>query len=160
MLDNDDDDNDIQTSTPSSSSSKPASSHTHHKHKPVCKSDVKKNLPLLTLLCKANDEERKNVLKRIDEDGLGVICCCVHNALFNTKATIPRQHWQPIKDELQGKHKRKALHYISKFGNNPEKKRKLLVQNGGSLPLLLNHLLPQITAAVELDKERRRGSLS
>lgn len=151
---NDHDNTELLSDSPGRRVPPPPPTSRQHKHKSVCKTDVKNNLPLLKLLCKADDEERRNVLKRIDVDGLGVICCCIHNALFNTKAVVPRQHWKPIQDGL--KDKRKAFHYISKFDNNPAKKRKLLVQNGGSLPLLLSSLLPQISAAVNLDRQKRR----
>lgn len=120
---------------------------------------VKENAPLLELLVRANEEERKCLIKHIDDDGLDIVCCCVFNAIWN-KDLVPQRRRELINDRL-GEF-RQPLIYLSRHRNNNRKKRReLLVQHGAGLPLLLSSVLPAIKAAtVDLTEAAEPGNES
>lgn len=123
------------TATSSSSEKKCAATH--------CA--IKENAPLLELLVRANDEERNCLLQHIDDDALDIVCCCIFNAIWN-KELVPRDRRQLIKNRLGTF--RQPLVYLSRHRNNNRgKRRKLLIQHGAGLPLLLSSVLPAIKAS-------------
>lgn len=106
---------------------------------------VKDNAPLLELLVRANDEERRCLLQHIDDDAFDIVCCCIFNAIWN-RDLVPREQMNLIGKRL-GEY-RKPLVYLSRHnGSTRRERRDLLVQHGAGLPLLLSSVLPAIKAA-------------
>lgn len=108
------------------------------------KAKVKKNLPLLRLLSKADDDERCNLLQHIDAEALNVVCSCVYNAIWNCDI-VPKSQRKIIRTKLGDS--AKTLEYIARHKNNPVRRRRLLVRNGSSLPILLEAVLPAIESS-------------
>jgi len=123
---------------------------TGKQYRRTTKAMVKESLPLLDVLSKVGDAERKCILKHLDSDSVNVVCNCIHNAIYND-AIVPKDTWNEIRSQL--KQSKKPLHYVSRLTNNFGKRRKLLIQHGGSLPLLLSAVLPIIRDS----PVRRRG---
>lgn len=126
------------------------SSSGKHKHKggETCprttKAVVKRNLPLLNVLSRITDEERSCLLKHLDVEALNVLSCCIWNVLHNHDI-VPAPARKTIAKKL--KNQREHLHYVSKQANDPKKRKRFLIQQGGSLPLLLSAVLPCIREA-------------
>jgi hypothetical protein len=116
------------------------------------KSTVRDSLPLLETLNSIPDEERKCLLKHIDSKAVNVVCCCIHNAIYNA-AIVSKQDRKEMRGKLQNL--REPLHYLSRLTNNPVKRRRLLVQHGGSLPVLLSAVLPVIRDAASNNRPER-----
>lgn len=122
----------------------------HHCHKGAgkdcrpTKTMVKKNLPLLKILSRASEDERAALLKHIDKEGLDVVCTCIFNAIWN-RDVVPLSQRKVIRSEL--KKSAKPLQYIARNKNDPTRRRRLLVQHGGSLPLLLSAVIPVIESS-------------
>ena len=115
---------------------------------------VRKNAPLLELLVRATDEERKCVLKHIDNSAVDIICCCVFNAIYN-KEIIPKERLKIIRKKL-GKFTR-PLVYLSQHRHNRKKRKKLLVQQGAGLPLLLASVIPIIKSSTIGELKKKKG---
>jgi hypothetical protein len=100
-------------------------------------------LPLLKLLCKVDPVTRKKLLKEADGKFITFLAeCCLNTVCGNV-------HYTPTCKESLRKHVPVIRKLASrKLGYRPVwKKRKLLVQNGGFLPLFL---APIITLASSL----------
>jgi hypothetical protein len=123
----------------------------------VTKCLIKKSVPLLKLLCRATDDERKCMLQHVDDSAIDIVCCCVFNAIWNKKL-VSRDRMRAIRKRLSPS--QDALLYLAKHSNSTRTRRKLLVQQGGSLPLLLSAVLPAITAAKEKIKREKKDQTS
>ncbi|MCP4364286.1 MAG: hypothetical protein GY800_03185 [Planctomycetes bacterium] len=91
---------------------------------------IKKYLEILKILKKATPEQRKALLKVADPDLILCLCECVDNILRGN-IKLPKKK----KDELA-----KYIKVLRKIQDRTipkERKRALLVQNGGFLPALL-----------------------
>jgi hypothetical protein len=92
---------------------------------------VRKHLAVLQFLAKsAKPNQAKAVLKCADRDLVGCLCECIQNVAMGNVAIDKGR-----KKKL-AKHKQ-CLRQILDKGTKLKKKRKLLVQSGGFLPLLL-----------------------
>lgn len=138
-----------------------ASVSARHRDRDNCKptkSAVKRNLPLLNLLSRVDEEERCNLLRHIDGEALNVICCCIFNAIWN-RDIVPSSQRKDIKIKL--KDSAKAIQYIARHKNNPSRRRRLLVQHSDSLPVLLSAVLPVIGSSSfgqsKKNKKRDKG---
>lgn len=134
------------------SGTKPQQHHQHKKGeacKRTTKSSVKKALPLLNVLVSSTDEERDCILKHLNSDAVNILCCCVWNAIHN-REVVPESAKKVIRQRL--KDNRQHLHYIAKQSNNPIKRRRRLIQQGGSLPLLLSAVIPCIRSSYSKSK--------
>lgn len=95
----------------------------------------------LKSLQKAKPSERKILLKKASPDLIKAICECVINIL---KGTVPLKTFQ--KNKL--KTHKIILRNLQNKKININKKKKLLIQKGGFLPLLLSVLAPIISGVV------------
>lgn len=95
---------------------------------------LRKNHDFLKLLVKCTPAQRKAILKVADDALVKTICECVLNVL---EQTVPVS--KPAKRKLLA-HK-KALIALAKKNTPLEKKKKLLVQEGGNF---LSVLLPPV----------------
>ena len=99
----------------------------------------KKTFRLISSLSKLGDSEQQVVVKYLNRDGREALYECVANCIYGTN-TIPKLKQAELKETL-GK-KRKVYKYLAKPKNNPIRKKKLLSQTGGGLPLILATVLP------------------
>jgi hypothetical protein len=92
---------------------------------------VRKHLATLQFLAKsAKPSQAKAVLKCANKDLVGCLCECIQNVTMGNVA-IGKSRRKKL-----SKHKRRLRQILDK-GTNLSSKRKLLVQSGGFLPLLL-----------------------
>lgn len=92
-------------------------------------SRLKRNAPLLKLLCRAKPALVKAIIKAGDRDLINTLCECSLNVLKGNVRLAPAQ-----KKKL-ARHKQ-TLRLLSKK-NTSLQRRKALLQTGGFLPLLL-----------------------
>ena len=102
------------------------------------KDRVKRNFNYLTLLGKCKNTMRKAILKESDKDLVAAVCDCVLNI---SNGVIPLN--ANVKSKLR-RHKLK-LRNLTKKNLSIKKKRRLLIQHGGSI---LPILLPIVTTAI------------
>lgn len=96
------------------------------------------NSELLRALAKLGGKERVALLKAVDDKKIHCVCECVYNTL---KGKVPLSASQRTR---LSRHK-KTLRRIVKPKESISKKRKLLVQKGGSfLPLVLSPIISGI----------------
>lgn len=97
---------------------------------------LRRNYKLLKLLKKAKQSQRKKLLETADKDLILCLCDCANNILKGNIRLKPKE-----KEKLR-RHKT-ALRELTKgkSASGLKKKRKLLVQKGGFLPLLLSPIL-------------------
>jgi hypothetical protein len=93
-------------------------------------SKVKKNINTLRALCHLKKKQAKSLLQASDKQLIGCICECVHN-VANGNVKISQKSLEKIQ-----KHKSKIRKIIGNDVSYQERK-KLIVQSGGFLPLLL-----------------------
>jgi hypothetical protein len=98
----------------------------------------KKTFPLIDSLCKLNDSEQQSVIKYLNKEGREAIYECVANCIYGT--SISKLKRTELKEKLGSK--KKVYKYLARAANNPARKRKLLSQTGGGLPLILATVLP------------------
>ena len=102
------------------------------------KSNLSK-LQLIKILNKLRPEERELIIYFLDEKGIDVLCEAVTNVFFNDlKANKKRKN---ILYE-RFKNKQKSISKISDRRLPYKSRKKLLVQEGGSLGLILTTALP------------------
>ena len=94
---------------------------------------VKKHLPLLKMLCHANHNVAKAVMKTAPQDVLKAVCECAVNVL---KGNVPLTSGQ--KNALR-KHKKGLRELVQK--KTTQKRRKQIIQKGGFLGALLKPVL-------------------
>ena len=87
---------------------------------------VKRHINSLRALCHFKPKQIKGLIENSDKELVGCICECMYNV-----ATVPPKTLAKLK-----KHKSKIRKVIAKR-TNFKKKKKLLAQSGGFLPLLL-----------------------
>ena len=102
---------------------------------------IKKHIPQLKLLRKATPKQRKSILERSNTGLVNCIGeCCLNVLNGNVKITKPQR-------KKLSRHA-KTLRALSKRGIPVQKRRKILIQNGGGfLPALL---APILSLAVSL----------
>ncbi len=126
---------------------------------------VKDNAPLLELLVRANDEERRCLLRHIDDEAFDIVCCCIFNAIWN-RDLVPPEQMKLIGKRL-GEYRKPLVDLSRHNGSTRRERRELLVQHGAGLPLLLSSVLPAIKAATlgvksapvveEIQEVRKKG---
>ncbi|MCP4458738.1 MAG: hypothetical protein GY816_12055 [Cytophagales bacterium] len=104
-------------------------------------SRLKRHIDLLRVLCNAKPKLRKAILNEVDNDTIRCLCDCSHNVLNGNIALSPKQKKQLTKY-------RKKLRQLTDIKEPLAFKRKLLVQQGGALPVAL--LAPIIAIASAL----------
>jgi hypothetical protein len=100
---------------------------------------VAANIHHLSLLGNCNSKLRKAILRHSEKDLVFAICECVLNLLNGNVKTDSR-----VIHKL-GKHKQ-ILRKLVHTGDNVEQKRKLLIQKGGFLPLIIPAILEVVTS--------------
>lgn len=97
---------------------------------------LKTNLPFLTELCKngKNSKIRRKILGKVDGDKINCLCECVKNVAMGA---VPVESDQ--KNKLK-RHKGRMRDLIN-TKTGVKKKRELLIQSGGFLPLILAPIL-------------------
>jgi hypothetical protein len=102
---------------------------------------IKRHFHCLSLLASANPSLRKAIIKACDKDFICCICECIKNV---TEANVPIPH-----DSLKQlkRHRRILDKIVDKRTHLPVKKR-LIVQHGGFLSILLPPLLGVIGSLV------------
>ena len=91
---------------------------------------VKRHINSLRALCHLKPKQIKGVIENSDKELVGCICECMYN-VANGTFPVPPKTLAKLK-----KHKSKIRKVIAKR-TNFKKKKKLLAQSGGFLPLLL-----------------------
>ena len=102
------------------------------------KDRLKKNFNLLTFLGRCKNKTRRLVLRESDKELVDAICDCVLN-VCNGVVPINKHAKTKLK-----KHKIK-LRQLTDTKSSTKKKRRILIQNGGSF---LTVLLPIVTSAI------------
>jgi hypothetical protein len=98
---------------------------------------LRKNLPLLQLLSKADEGQAKQLLKQVDDNVLDQVCMCIYNALHTVK--FAPNDLGNLRGKIS-KHK-KELKYLS-TAKRSNRRRKIAVQTGGSITDILLSVLP------------------
>lgn len=100
------------------------------------KRELKKVFPVLNVLSKLKEDDRKILLGYLNEESCTGIYDCVHNALHNKRL----RNRNDLRRRIQ-QHKNE-LRYIVKDTRHSKEKQKKLVQSGGSIGLILSAVLP------------------
>ena len=98
---------------------------------------TKKNLSklkFLKILQKLEPSERKVIVSKLDRDAIDTLCETVTNVFFND-ISIRKKKKKDLYDSFIDK--KKLIGTLSNKNINFEKRKKLLVQEGGSLGLIL-----------------------
>lgn len=106
----------------------------------------RKNIKLLKQLSKCKKILRKNILKFADEELVLSICECVLNTL---NGNIKLDHKIIKKLEKYKKH----LRNLADVNLSLKKKKKILIQQGGFLNLLLPAALTVLTTLLQTSRE-------
>ena len=108
------------------------------------KKTIKYYHPLVEIIARSNNEEIKLLLEIIDEDAIAYLCEVVYNSLTNFHSQMESTAREKLKASILP-HKCK-LRKITHAKTDNKKRRKLLVQSGGSLSLLLAAAIPLISS--------------
>lgn len=113
---------------------------------------LKKHLPALKLVQFAKPKLRKSIIANCDQEFIKTILLCIHNTLYgNIKLT-------PVETNKLKKYKT-VLRKILKSEGNLNKKRDLILQNGGSfLPTLLKPIVTAAQYAVKNEARTENGT--
>jgi hypothetical protein len=117
----------------------------------ISKTRLTKALPFIDLLTKASDTERISALNFLNEEGVEVVCQCVHNSLSNIDVDAKER----ANLACQMKDCSAELRYVTNPTRKAHLKKNKLIQIGGkpnalsvilktAFPLLYNFLLPPI----------------
>lgn len=93
-----------------------------------------RNLDYLKVLCKTNKRQRESILHGADRDLILCLCECADNVL---KGNVPLKETQ----HERLRNYKKPLRCMANKNVSVQTKKKLLVQEGGFLPLLLTPIL-------------------
>ena len=100
-------------------------------------------LQLIKLLKKLNFEDRKCLLRFLNDDGMKTVCSCISNVLFedwNLKTSLK----QKLRRISKGKEKDMKL--LANDGNTLQRQKTLIIQHGGGiLSLILGVAIPILT---------------
>lgn len=102
---------------------------------------VKRNLPMLKWLSKANAKTRKAVIQSADRDLVDTICECALNVL---KGNVPLK---PSQKQRLSKYK-KVLRRLASGKKSSLQTKRRLIQTGGFLPQLLFSVAAPLLKAV------------
>lgn len=106
-----------------------------HRHSDSSMASVKKHLPILKLLQSAKPKLRKSIISNCDLDFVNTLIECVFNTV---KGNIPLTE----SEKKRLKKFKTVLRKVLKTKGGLCKKRKVIVQNGGTfLPLLLQPIV-------------------
>ena len=94
---------------------------------------LKRNLSLLDVLQKANKAQRSAIINTATTDQLQCICDCASNIL-NENVKITETELKRLKRYQN------HIRFLANNNGNPDKK-KIIIQEGGFLPLLLTPIL-------------------
>ena len=103
--------------------------------------------PLIDIFCYSDDAQRRALLKYLNDDGINAISECAHNAMTNE--TLDDKDMGKLRVKLAREKRR--LRFISNRqpnAENVEKRRKVMIQSGGSLPFLISTLIPLLTSII------------
>ena len=98
---------------------------------------TKKNLSklkFLKILQKLKPSERKIIVSKLDQDAINTLCETVTNVFFND-ISIKKKKKKDLYDNFVDK--KNLIGTLSNKNINFERRKKLLVQEGGSLGLIL-----------------------
>jgi len=100
---------------------------------------IKKNLKQLKRLSKAKAKERTSIINNADDELIKSICEIAFNTL-NRNAPLSNTQFRKL-----SKHKH-IVRRLSKKGESIKKKKAIIKQKGGFLPLLITPLLALLAA--------------
>lgn len=104
---------------------------------------LESKINLLKILKKISDDDRKVIIKYLSSDGIDVIGEAVYNCLYNKNQNKQiRTKGQRKKILSQLKNKEKIFSYIARKSNSNKKRRKLTIQEGGGIGLILATAIP------------------
>lgn len=110
-----------------------------------------KKLKFLRILKKLNSEDRICLLNFLNESALDEVCRCVHNVLFENWNLKPSSV-KRLRRILKGKEKQ--MSEIVKKSNCLKKRKKIIIQQGGSaLGSILRIAVPLITDLIFRSKK-------
>ena len=103
---------------------------------------LKKVYPLLTVLAQMNDDERKEILKFLDNEGCKALYECIDNIIYNH--TIPEDIRQILHDKLYNQ--RKTFKFLADAEDNSKenqfKKKAKLISINSNIKYILEIILP------------------
>jgi len=105
----------------------------------VPKKRVKNYIGLINLLNKSNSKKKEIILKHLNDKSIDFICELVHNVIHNN-FNLSSKKVRKIKTLLHPN--KKSFRYLSKKSGRIDKKRKLMVQHGQGIGVILSTVLP------------------
>lgn len=107
----------------------------------ISKVNLKKKLLLLSGLKRLKEDELKTILNYMNDSGIDELCECVYNLLYKNTNIKPKQ-FKKIISHIE-KHRGRYT-TICKKNKNFDKKRKLLIQDGKGIGMLIATAVPFI----------------
>ena len=100
---------------------------------------------LVEIFCNLDDTQRAVLLKYLSDDGINAVSECVYNAMTNQ--TLDEKEAGKLRVKLARDKRR--LRFISRpSADNVQKRRKMMIQSGGSLPFLISTLIPLLASVI------------
>jgi len=96
--------------------------------------DIRRNFCVLHNLQNSSKYKRNKLLKEADKDTINSICECIYNILFGDVDLTPEEF-------NQLKRERQFLRKLVQKRLSLKKKKELLIQKGGALPVILGPAL-------------------
>lgn len=112
----------------------------------VTRRDVRNVFPLLSILSKLPQEERKIVLNFLDEKSSDVICECIHNGIRSKKINEVKR--EELKNVLQAD--KKFYRYLSRGKGSYQQNRKTLVKVANSIHIIFDAVIPLLVQVFKI----------
>jgi hypothetical protein len=113
--------------------------------KKVPRKKVKKYFELIKLLETSNPKKKEVILNHLDNNSIHFICELVHNVIHNN-FQLNNKKINKLKTVL--KPMKNCCRYLSKKSGKIERKRKLMVQHGKGLGLILSTAIPILLSLI------------
>lgn len=110
----------------------------------INKRKFRKCMPLLKILNKISEEDRKNIISFLNDEGCEVLINCIQNTLYNPKLI---KATKPLRASLI-KHKTDFANLLKPKKSVKQKKLRLVQVGGNPLGTILSTLLPILAAFI------------
>lgn len=110
---------------------------------------VKKYVPLMKIIKKLNNDEKRVLVKHLDGKSIECLSCVFRNAIANP--TLSEEQQKHLRQKLWDK--RNDVRFIANTKKSTDAKRRRLSQLGGNLlGLIIGQLLPLVTSLLTSKK--------
>lgn len=111
------------------------------------------NIPIFRKIRQTRKKGLHKLISSLSPEQMHAVCTCIYNTL-HMNLGIPQSKTHKLKKTLSKNSE--VYHYLADKRNPLNKKRKLIVQHGGSIGLILSLVIPVIQGIVSLFSKKKK----